>query len=210
MPHFLRSILFCCLIFTCTTPAQAHRVHIFAIVEGSEIAANCRFSKAKPAQKSLVQVFNAKDNSLLLEGRTDRQGNFRFPIPKPILQNPVDLRLELDAGAGHQATWVIEAAEIALRKNLAPHLQKAKKSITEISPTTIKKDSTQLQLTAQQLQEIINRSLDTKLAPIHQMLMAQQTDDPGFAEIVGGIGWVFGLFGIFALIKRQRNKQDKR
>ncbi len=222
MLQFLRPTLFCSLLLTLlatSIPAQAHRVHLFAVVEGRDIVADCRFSKSRPAQNSKLQVLNAKDGSLLLEGKTDTQGHFRFPIPQQILNNPIDLKLRLDAGAGHQATWIINATEITPQKGLADSTKKlhsetplqAIKATSE--PATPKKDQSndrQIQLTEQKLQQIINQSLETKLAPIQAMLMSQQNDDPGFIEIIGGIGWIFGLFGIVAFIKIRKNTQEQR
>ncbi|PIE69631.1 MAG: cobalamin biosynthesis protein CbiL [Deltaproteobacteria bacterium] len=205
MSQFLRLAFLGCLLIGVSTPVQAHRVHLFALVEGTEIVADCRFSKSKPAQESRLQVFNAKDGSLLLEGKTDRQGGFRFPIPQQVLQNPVDLRLELDAGEGHQARWVIAASEISPQS--AASVAQTPDSQHIVQP---EKKNNQMLLTEQRLQEIIDRSLSARLAPIQAMLMAQQTDEPGFVEIIGGIGWIFGLFGLVAFMKSRKNKQEKR
>ncbi len=209
MPQFLRFFFLLCLIFAVNATAQAHRVYLFAVVEGTDIVTDSRFGKSRPARGSRLQVFCDKDNKLLLEGKTDRQGAFRFPIPQKILQNPVDLRLELDAGAGHQAKWVIEASEIPRQQ--APEVAKTatRPPLQENISERLKKDD-QVLLTEQRLQKIIDRSLSARLAPIQAMLIAQQTNEPGFVEIVGGIGWIFGLFGLIAFLKSRKTRQEKR
>lgn len=62
-------------------------------------------------------------------------------------------------------------------------------------------------LTAQDVEAIINRSLEAKLNPIKAMLAAQQAKEPGFIEIIGGIGWIFGLFALLLLWKKRKKAE---
>ncbi len=45
---------------------------------------------------------------------------------------------------------------------------------------------------------IINEALDEKLSPILREIKKSQEDDISFSEIIGGIGYIFGIFGIIA------------
>jgi nickel transport protein len=51
------------------------------------------------------------------------------------------------------------------------------------------------------MEEVVNAALDAKLAPIKRAVLEQSEAGPGMREIVGGIGWIFGLVGIAAYFK---------
>ncbi|MDD3313408.1 MAG: hypothetical protein PHP91_14845, partial [Pseudodesulfovibrio sp.] len=44
-----------------------------------------------------------------------------------------------------------------------------------------------------------------EVAPIKQMLLEMHDAGPGVVEIVGGIGWIFGLFGVAAYVKSRKS-----
>jgi nickel transport protein len=46
--------------------------------------------------------------------------------------------------------------------------------------------------------------LDARLAPIKSMLAESQDPAPSMTEIIGGIGWIFGLVGMAAYFKGRR------
>ena len=46
---------------------------------------------------------------------------------------------------------------------------------------------------------VVNAALDAKLAPIKRAVLGQS--GPGVVEIVGGIGWIFGLAGVAAYFR---------
>ncbi len=47
----------------------------------------------------------------------------------------------------------------------------------------------------------MNAALDAKLAPIRRAVLEGTEDGPGLREIIGGIGWIFGLVGVAAYFK---------
>lgn len=56
-----------------------------------------------------------------------------------------------------------------------------------------------------ELEALIGKTLDAKLAPIKQALARQEKDNgPSLRDIIGGIGWIFGLFGVAAYMKHRR------
>lgn len=75
--------LFLCLAFAllCQTPAMAHRVNVFAFVEGGEVVVECSYSKSKRVNKGQITVFDRDSGATLLQGTTDEEGLFRFPFP---------------------------------------------------------------------------------------------------------------------------------
>ena len=59
-------------------------------------------------------------------------------------------------------------------------------------------------LKRQELEKIIDTTLEQKLAPIRKMLAEQYNAEPSLRDIIGGIGWLLGLAGIVAYFKSRR------
>jgi nickel transport protein len=54
---------------------------------------------------------------------------------------------------------------------------------------------------------MIDRALDRKLAPVIKLIRDTRKEGPTISEIVGGIGYIFGLFGLVMYLKsRKRSK----
>ncbi|MFQ5842197.1 MAG: hypothetical protein ACE5I8_07145 [Thermodesulfobacteriota bacterium] len=101
-----------CLIFltlvilAVASNALAHRVVLFAYGEGDMVFTESYFSDGKRCQNSRIEVFDTFGNKLL-EGKTDKSGEFSFKRPKP-----VDLRIVLTASMGHKDEYAIPAGEL--------------------------------------------------------------------------------------------------
>ena len=94
------------LIISINRPVLAHKVMIFAWVEGDTVFTESKFSGGKKAMNAQVQVFD-KGGEQLLEGKTDNNGEFSFKVPKL-----TDLRIVLNAAMGHKAEWTMPESEI--------------------------------------------------------------------------------------------------
>jgi nickel transport protein len=58
----------------------------------------------------------------------------------------------------------------------------------------------------EEIRKIVEDSLDKKLRPILRMMTESKDTKPSLSEIIGGIGYIFGLFGV-ALFFKNRNKK---
>jgi hypothetical protein len=139
IPFLYLSLLILPITFH-TTPAFAHKVTIFAWVEGDTIYTQSKFSKGRKVKGSLVTVFDMEGNKLL-EGTTDEKGEFSFKIPKK-----TGLKVVLKASMGQ----------------------------------------------------------------IISMLADSQDQDPGIREVMGGIGYIFGLVGVALYFTNRRKTQEVR
>ncbi|SFJ00782.1 nickel transport protein [Desulfomicrobium apsheronum] len=196
--------LFLLLVFALLTsgPALAHRVNIFAYVDGNEIVAECSYSKSKRVRHGTIEVRDAVTGQTLLQGRTDEEGLFRFPVPDQARKTGADLRILLQAGEGHQNEWIVEAAEFmkaSAPKTPAPNGEKATAAVAPGSPADAASNAQGL--SRADVEEVVSAALDAKLAPIKRSLLEQSQAGPGMQEIIGGIGWIFGLVGIAAYFK---------
>jgi len=91
-------LLGCCL----PTVALAHKVTIFAYIEGNTVYSESYFSDGKPAIAGTVTVADDQGKELL-RGTTDANGHYNFPLPAK-----TDLHLTLDASMGHKATFILK------------------------------------------------------------------------------------------------------
>lgn len=104
MLHMLYKLLNLLLLITFLLPTAvlAHKVNIFAYVEGGTVYSESYFPDGRPVASGKVLVYDMAEQ-LLLEGRTDRAGLFQFPLPKV-----ADLTLEIDAGMGHKNSFQLK------------------------------------------------------------------------------------------------------
>ncbi len=189
-----------------TQPALAHRVSLFAWVERGAIVVDGRFSKSRPAQNARVEIFDAHSGKLLVQGTTDSQGRARFPLPAELLRKPVDLRLLLHAGEGHQAQWQLSAAELHAGEGPMPPSPPAQES-EQASAAGAAPATRPVGTSAEELEAIINRALDAHTDSIRHLLAAERNRGPGLSEIIGGMGWIFGIFALLFAWKRRKKTE---
>ena len=209
-------LFFCGWGFFSAPPAQAHRVNVFAWVEGSTIYTTAKFSGGKVARASRVEVFDSQ-KQLLLKGKTDDQGNFSFPVPKVD-----DLKIVVYAGTGHLGNWQVRKSELttvgkpvgsaAAAPTSVPETATAAAAAARPSPTsnpgTISNSTANLNVSPAEIekivQKVVNKSLTERLHPLLQMLAEIRNPDPGLKDVLGGLGYILGLVGIIAYIKSRK------
>lgn len=222
-----RYVLAACALLAailCLAPAShAHRVNIFAYVDGDTVVTDSGYSRTSRVMGGTVEVFDAATGQRLLSGTTDDTGHFTFPIPEPARAGTMGLRLLLTAGEGHQAEWTIKAEELAATTTVATTLagttaetaaaqpaQPATPAPAQPAPQAApmpalsaapgQQDQPAAPLTAAQVDAMLRR----ELAPVKQMLAELSQPGPGMTEIIGGIGYILGIFGIAAYMKSRR------
>jgi len=175
----------------------AHKVNIFAYVEGDKVYTESYFNDGKKCIDSKIEVFDNQGNKLL-EGLTDEEGMFSFEIPsKDVIDG--DLKIVLTASMGHQAEYNISADELSGAAGLIK--EEPEEPVSVISPETSSVD-------LKEIQSLIEDALDKKLKPIMREMIEikkSQEDKISPTEIIGGIGYIIGIFGIIAyFLSRKR------
>lgn len=87
-------------------PAQAHKVNVFAYVEGDTVYTESYFPDGRPVAEGTIEVLNANGEKLL-EGKTDKEGLFSFPLPAK-----EDLTIAIIASMGHKNTYLLKKSEM--------------------------------------------------------------------------------------------------
>ncbi len=182
--------------------AHAHKVTIFAWVEGNHIYTESQFSGGRKVNNGKIQVFDNK-GKLLLEGSTDAKGNFAFDVPKIC-----DLKIVLKAGMGHQNHWIVPEAEIREAAGLPRQGPKEDISENAVAPAGPPAPAATL---SPELEKKLEQILDRKLHPLVRQLAELQNRGPNLQDILGGIGYILGLVGLGAYIRfrRQAKAGDK-
>jgi nickel transport protein len=194
-------------------PAWAHKVTIFAWVEGDTVHTQSKFSGGKRAQDSTVVVYD-KEGNQLLEGKTNENGEFSFKVPKK-----TELKVVLKASMGHLAEWTIPAEEITAAGDITQTI--GPEAGTQAPPQEVAQpvdgkasgeapEKSTIGLSREEIKGLIDDSLDRKLAPITNMLADSQDHGPTVSEVIGGIGYIFGLVGVGLYFRNRRQESSGR
>lgn len=182
-----------------SVPAFAHRVYIYAWVEGNTVYTESYFSGGVKVKNGLVQVFDLNGKKVL-EGKTNSKGEYSFQVP-----GKNGLRIVVNASMGHRGEYVLHADELG--GVAAPAT--GKKQAETVTKTG---SETSQQVDVDQLQKVVEEALDSRLRPIARSIAKlQEEKGPGLTEIVGGIGYIFGIMGLLLYFRSRKNntRQDR-
>jgi nickel transport protein len=212
--RFFRSMIhwaMAVLLFLTLLPAgaHAHKVIVFAFVEGEEIVTESGFPGGRPCKGCGVAVQDLGSGAVLLEGESGDDGIWRFPLTGAVSAAEQGLEIILDAGEGHRATWRLAPEEYrkagdsaaAVTSSAVPE-QKADAQDPPARPEAPAPTNGQrlqgldsdalLAAVREEVAEVVSR----ELAPIKREL--RQSREPDLRDILGGIGYIFGLAGLLA------------
>ena len=215
--HTLKNVFqgfffFLILLFCITDTAYAHRVMIFAWVEGDKVFTQSKFSGGKKVKGGKILVSDLRGKNIL-EGKTDDKGEFSFTVPEKTA-----LKIVLVAGMGHRAEWTIPLNEIESLADKKP-VKSTLKSHEEESPlkTVSVKSAEETQekrmqpelstgLNSNEIEQAVEKALDKKLKPVIKMLEESTRSSLTVSEIIGGIGYILGLMGVGAYFHYRRKQ----
>ncbi|XCN74363.1 MAG: cobalamin biosynthesis protein CbiL [Candidatus Electrothrix aestuarii] len=184
------------ILFLSPNTTLAHKVRVFAYGEGNAIVGETAFSGGRKPKNADIIVEDAASGKQLFSSRTDEQGLFRFTIPNEAQNKHLDLRIIVQAGDGHRGEWLLEAADYL---SAAPE--------TPIVPAATPAAGAETSIPLQQMQQVMQETIDRELAPVKRMLAQSSEHGPTLQDILGGIGYILGLAGIAAYFKaQQKNK----
>jgi len=198
-------LLAMCIFFSLLGSGNAHRVNVFAWVDGDTVLVESKFSGGKKVKNGKVTVTDARGVELL-SGVTDENGEFSFSVPQR-----TELKIILEAGAGHRGEWKIPLEELEAVTTRSGNLnQKTGQPPADIADTDQETPPTDNPSgPAPGLAEIelmVEKALDKKLKPIIKMLVDSQQKGPTAKDIFAGIGYIVGLIGIAAYVHSRRRK----
>ena len=181
--------------------AGAHRVNIFAWVEGDTVLVECKYPDGREVHEGVIRVLDSAGKELL-NGKTNAKGEFSFKAPKQD-----DLTIVLEAGMGHRADWPLSKQDLAPAGE-APKPEPAAPSQpapkTEAPPPAAKESAPGAASPPPAgIDPAIEKALDKKLAPVLRMLAEMHEQKVRLTDVLGGIGYIIGLVGVAAYFKRK-------
>lgn len=195
--QFVILLLFIGILVGSTQSVSAHRVAIAGWVENNKVVTQSVYSGGVKPKEATVKVFKP-NGDLMIEGKTDSEGNFSF-IPKEL----VDLKLVLYAGTGHQATFKIPASEIKEINLGLPqsHASKSKELEDPNQAQGVKDESSIECFDRKGLEEMIEKRINQNSK--HQKKPVLE-DGPSIASVFSGLGYIVGLIGIASYFNYRR------
>lgn len=200
---FCQAMLLILVIGAFTTPALAHRVLIYAYAEGDTIHTESKFVPNNAVRQGKILVLDHKTGKELLTGITDDHGKFSFKIPAAAVAQKLDLEIVVEASMGHRGEWLLKADKYLT--GAAPGSPAA--SAPASPPGPVAPGSKAATIDQQALEAALNKALERQLAPIKEMLTDLTIHRTTPTDVIGGIGYILGLFGLGAyfLSKRKNN-----
>ncbi len=97
------------LLLATAPPAAAHRLLVFAFVEGGEVVVETKFSNGRLPAEGVVTVHDGTEAEL---GRhpLGADGTLRLPLDPRGRES--GLRIEVRTGKGHDGYWILTPADI--------------------------------------------------------------------------------------------------
>lgn len=185
MPKFIWLTI---LIFLClTNTAQAHRTKVFAWVDGTNVAGEVYFGGGDRAKGAKVDLLVGKQ--LVASTTTDEMGEFIFKRLEAR-----DYLVSANAGQGHVATFAISRGEFP-----QPSVSGA-----DSTESILRKPEIQLADRSSESCEVLYEAAMSKaIQPLRNQL-DQYEANIRWHDVLGGIGYILGLFGLWSLMRSRR------
>ncbi len=200
-PLYLRrlaaAVLAVVAVVSVSSPAAAHLLKVFALVEGSMIKGTVYFARSAPARGARITALGP-DDVVLAETRSGDDGSFVVPAGPP-----VDHRIVADAGDGHNAAFTIHAEEIAgpvdvpAGPTAAPAQPRADRTGQDPSSETDR----------EWIEAAVEAVVSRHVTPLREQLNAYE-DRLSWHDVLGGIGYILGLTGLAAFFLSRRRRES--
>ncbi len=197
MTIFRPVVLLMLLMGLLPLPASAHKMNVFAWAGDELIYGEAKFSGGRAAKDITIKVEDAQSGTGLLTTRTDGQGKFQFPPPEQAVRKQLDLLIIADAEDGHRAEWPLPAEEYLVASAEA---EQSAASSDSTRPVTAGLDEAQIR-------RIVQDEVNRQLAHVRQALAEERGRKIAPQDILGGIGCIIGLAGLFAWLRSRKQQQ---
>ena len=183
--------------------AVAHRLNVFAYAEGATIVGSAYFSGGAPAGAD-VTVYDP-GGTVLGRTTTDAEGAFTFDATVR-----TDHHITVETADGHAATFVVTAAELPASlppgaDGPAPEAAADDGASPQTAGPPAQVAVAGMTIDNAALEAMILRTVQQQVRPLRQQLAAYG-EEIRLRDIIGGIGYILGIFGLvaYAMVLRKR------
>ncbi|MDR2387698.1 MAG: hypothetical protein LBE80_08975 [Deltaproteobacteria bacterium] len=197
------------LVLVQAQPAQGHAVFIFAWGEGDQICTNSYFSGKSPVRQGTVLIQDS-DGKQLDSAKTDDKGDVCFNRP----QTTSDLTFVVEAGEGHRAEFKLRAEDLPPLETSATPTEPEPSGDASASANPSGNAGTASVpagsgANLEQLRTMFRQELGSQLGPITRALTEADDKSPTLKDIIGGLGWLVGIFGLAFWYSGRKLRQKK-
>lgn len=200
----LKRVILLSVLATLLGPSYsfAHKINLFVWAENGTITVESSLSGGRTLVHGTVKVINSVTEETILTGKNDKDGTFSFTIPEEILKQSPPLDIIVSGGDGHQAHWIIQAADYGGSAETPsplpdPDRQLSNRQTDSQIPSCLSKS---------EFEQLLAIHLENKLAPIRKNIGALVNHSPTIKDIGAGIGYLVGCAGIIAWFRSRRQK----
>ncbi len=188
-------------IFFLVSPASAHKLNVFAVVEGKTIRGEAYFRGGGPARGAAVTAVGPRGEKLG-ETTTGDEGKFSLEV-----RFRSDHRLVVDAGGGHAGEYRVAADEMP--KELpapdgSPNLADERPAAADSAPGD--------PAPAESVPARSDATASLEALRVQVVKLREDLDgfrgEARFRDVIGGIGYIVGAMGLVLYVVARRRIRD--
>jgi len=193
----IRILLIVLALLAFPISAMAHNVISSVFPAGTNIEGEIGFSNGEMAIDQLVEVFD-QDGNKLGEAVTDQDGFFLYTPTAPVTHV-----FRANLGAGHVAEMTMPDDEVAAIMGVAA----PEPAATAETPSEPAAGAVTVAALTDEERAAIAEIVRTEMRPLRQEITAYKNHN-NFQTILGGIGYIVGLFGLGFYLAARRKLAD--
>lgn len=182
-------LLLALLLLGASQFSYAHQMRVFAFVEGADVFGEAYFAGGGKVANATIELL--RNDAVLATVASDSDGNFTF---KNVEAD--SYQVKADGGQGHVATFDIDSSEFPFADSDNEPSSVANTSANQAETETSSNCN-------QQSNADLQRAIANAIRPLRSQI-EQYEAKTRFRDIAGGIGFIFGFFGLFVLVTRKK------
>ncbi len=186
----IRSILVALFIALClVSPASAHKLKVFAAVEGDTVSGYAFFIGGGRAQDTDWTVKNAA-GEVIGTGKTNTEGEFGFTVPQSVSS---DITITVNTQEGHIASKTLAVTRFsAVTDSAAADVPAAAEAATDSPAAAVAAEPS---LFERQMQALVETAVQRQVEPLLERI-EEMDSRLRYTDILSGLFLIAGLAGI--------------
>jgi len=182
----------------------AHKVMLNAWIEDGELYAEVAFGDGSPASDAEVSVLDPDSGDVLFSAMTNDKGIVEAVLPLEVFAKGGNLLVVGNAGAGHRAERLLAAEEISAPSGVSKKVESG--TDAAVARSASGSDTVEVSMLEPLVQEAVRR----EIKPLVREIRSLKQEGPRLQDIIGGIGYIFGLAGVGMLIKGRQDRKGQK